>query len=75
MQKIRKEIRQELQKEMDLKMNKMNLKMEAMDLKVKHLLDVVGKKDNTVKKKGFGRGSIGRSGTIKEVCGTKQKSH
>ena len=42
MQKIRNEIRQELQQEMDLKINKTNLKMKAMDLKLKQLLDVIG---------------------------------
>ena len=62
MQKIRNEIRQELQQEMDLKINKTNLKMKAMDLKLKQLLDVIGQKNNTIQKNGFvrspSRGSI-----------------
>ena len=55
MQKIRNEIRQELQQEMDLKINKTNLKMKAMDLKLKQLLDVIGQQNNTAQNKGFGR--------------------
>ena len=74
MQTIRNEIRQELQKEMDLKMKAMNLKakatdlkMKAMDLKLKQLLDVIGPKKNTIQNNGFGRtrSRMGRAGTAK----------
>lgn len=74
MQKMRNEIRQELQQEMDLKMNEMNLKtkatdlkMKAMDLKLKQLLDVIGQQNNTAQNNGFGRtrSRMGRAGTAK----------